>query len=356
MKKLLLVLSLAFSINLSKAQLITQGDFPFLGDIWVEYVDTVPSGFSISPAGFGQVWDFSTLFNVNDTAGFLFNPPNAVPNNWDQYFPGAHYSFFTQDTDSVTLFFKNATNGFFLDGIANNNDSLTPNGLNYLDYQPDYLFFPAPFQYGDTVVHFAKWSINDVVSGFPVLLTITFRQEFIGDGSGSLTTPLSNYPAVLRMKNTTTAYDSTFIDFNDGNGFVLSSSNGPNDTTISYSFLKDGPWMLVANLEVDPITQNVSRAGYYESYLINAIADESKNEISVYPNPVNNSESLSIESKESGNLMVFDINGKLVKILLLNRGRNIVSTESLPSGVYHYEFRGISNASPSRGKIVVIKG
>jgi hypothetical protein len=114
--------------------------------------------------------------------------------------------------------------------------------------------------------------------------------------------------------------------------------------------------MLVANLEVDPITQNVSRAGYYESYLINAIADESKNEISVYPNPVNNSESLSIESKESGNLMVFDIHGKLVKILLLNLGRNIVSTELLPSGVYHYEFRGISNASPSRGKIVVIKG
>lgn len=352
MKKILLLLCLSFGIQKSKSQVITQSDFPFLGDIWIEYVDTLPSGFSISPSGFSQVWDFSTLYNVNDTAGFIFNSPSAVPNNWDQYFPGAHYSFFTQDTDSTTLFFKTLGNGFFIDGIANNNDSLTPNGLNYVDYQPDYMMFPAPFQYGDTVVHLAKFILNDTVSGFPVMFSLTIKQEFYAEGSGSLTTPLWNYPNVLRMKTFSSTFDSTFIDFNDGNGYILSSNNGPSDSSITYHFLKDGPWMLVASLETDPATGNVTKASYFESYLISSLNDGNESGLKIFPNPATVNSAFKITTEDNGLLNIFDANGSLVSKTTLRSGTNMISTENLAAGLYHYQF--IGNSTPmAKGKIVV---
>lgn len=354
MKKILLLLCLSLFLQKGKSQVITQSDFPFLGDIWVEYIDTVPSGFSISPSGFSQVWDFSTLYNVNDTGGFIFNPPSAVPNNWDQYFPQAHYSFFLQDTDSTCLFFKNLANGFYIDGVANNNDSLTPNGLNYLDYAPDFMLFPAPFQYGDTVIHQAKFILNDTVSGFPVMFSLTLQQEFYGEGSGSLTTPLWNYPTVLRIKTFTTTYDSTFIDFNDGNGYILTSNNGPSDTSISYQFVKDGPWMLIATLEVDPFSGDVSKASYYESYLISSLNGEQQTKLNVFPNPVEANSIIKFTSSESGLLNIYDSNGKLVLNALLKAGDNLFSTEEFAAGLYHYKLIGTSNLT-NNGKFVVTK-
>jgi hypothetical protein len=354
MRKLILLLCLTLSLQHTKAQLITQSDFPFLGDVWVEYIDTVPSGFTVTPPGFGQVWDFSSLYNVNDTGGFMFNAPSAVPNNWDQYFPGAHYSFFFQDTDSTTLFFKNTGSGFFLDGIANNNDSLSPNGLNYVDYQPDFMYFPAPFQYGDTVVHLAKFILTDTVSGFPVLFGLTIKQEFFGEGAGSLTTPLWNYPNILRIKNFTTTYDSTFIDFNDGNGYILTSNNGPADTSISYQFVKDGPWMLVATMDEDPQTGNITRASYYQSYLINSLNANKVNEFNVFPNPVNENETISFNSLEMGILSIFDVNGKVVHQSTLKKGSNTISALGIAAGMYQYQFLGNDGISAS-GKIVISK-
>ncbi len=354
MKKLLLIILIAFGLQPGKAQVITQSDFPFLGDIWVEYIDNLPSGFSVSPSGFGQVWDFSTLYNVNDTGGFLFNAPSAVPNNWDQYFPGAHYSFFLQDTDSTCLFFKNTVSGFFLDGIASNDDSLSPNGLNYFDYQPDFMFFPAPFQYGDTLVHNARYILHDTISGYPVLFSFTLKQEFYGEGAGSLTTPLWNYPAVLRMKTFTTSFDSTFIDSNDGNGYILSSDNGPYDTTITYQFLKDGPWMLVATMDEDPASGDIIRASYYQSYLINNLEEKGNTSLQIFPNPVNQNETLQFNSDEVGQLVFVDVSGKVALQTNLRKGVNILSMQGISAGIYHYQFFG-QEKNIANGKIIVTK-
>jgi hypothetical protein len=156
------------------------------------------------------------------------------------------------------------------------------------------------------------------------------------------------------MKTFTTSFDSTFIDSNDGNGYILSSDNGPYDTTITYQFLKDGPWMLVATMDEDPASGDIIRASYYQSYLINNLEEKGNTSLQIFPNPVNQNETLQFNSDEVGQLVFVDVSGKVALQTNLRKGVNILSMQGISAGIYHYQFFG-QEKNIANGKIIVTK-
>lgn len=82
--------------------------------------------------------------------------------------------------------------------------------------------------------------------------------------------------------------------------------------------------------------------------IILAVNDLNKSEFNIYPNPVKNS--FYIQSKEKGNIRIFDLNGKLVASEKQNTGTSLIQI-NLPKGVYIVEFE--SAKSKSTKKLIV---
>jgi len=60
--------------------------------------------------------------------------------------------------------------------------------------------------------------------------------------------------------------------------------------------------------------------------------------VTIYPNPSH--QTLWVQSSFSGPATILDIKGKIVKRILLATGKNLVSTEELPAGIYLFTFPG----------------
>ncbi|MFL2571520.1 MAG: T9SS type A sorting domain-containing protein, partial [Parvicellaceae bacterium] len=60
----------------------------------------------------------------------------------------------------------------------------------------------------------------------------------------------------------------------------------------------------------------------------------SKNEIIIYPNPVNKNSLLTIKSTAKGEFTISDLSGKIIKQITISNGINTIPTNKLESGVY----------------------
>ena len=79
MKKIFTALLACMALHHVKAQTITSANFPNIGEIWVEFIDTTGSLVTIGPAGAGQTWNYGTSFNVGDTSSVNFRPLSDAP-------------------------------------------------------------------------------------------------------------------------------------------------------------------------------------------------------------------------------------------------------------------------------------
>lgn len=333
MKKTFLLLSALFSAFAGKSQTITQSDLPVVGEVWIEYIDTTGGGISIDPPGTGLNFDFTGL-NIHDTDGFIFQSINDAPAymNASTNFPGSGMCVLN-NTDSTGTFFSTSSDGLFLSGFYRPGLISVPQvGLNldavYLN--PGRLMIPVPFAYPDTRSHTSNFSFSFSPTFPPITVTVSssFVQYMEADGEGTLTTPFGVFPGVLRFKEITYTVDST--DYSA----LLTDTVEYSDTTVSYTFVKQGPHAVLASIDLDPNTLSPIRASYYDPLALVGTEEKSLSPV-LFPNPATDQISIS-HVRENTTFEVFDPTGRLLKTIQalgLSKGL-IMHTEELSSGMY----------------------
>jgi hypothetical protein len=234
---------------------ITQSDLPVAGNYLVQLRDTIHSAHPITAAGASaQVWDYTTNWTLKDTSTVYFQTASSVAGYTN--FPAANLGSYDAAT-STSTFYKNISTGFWGDGFYD--PTQTP-PYNIIDANPDLLLVPTPFTYGNSRTNNAKVTVD--VAGSPSYrYKVTLKQTITCDAWGTISTPSVSNASVIREKTFMYEIDSIYINF--GFGYILASTDGPKDTTITYSFLRKAPDMTVMTINQDWQTLQETQASYY---------------------------------------------------------------------------------------------
>lgn len=355
MKKTLLLASLIFAALVSNAQItINQSDFPVPGEIWVELSDGRYGVHTITAGGGPQSWDYSNAFVVDDTTVLGFITPASTPPGWASNFPNSTLALW-ELLDSSAVFLRSANDGLYVDGFY---DITGGQPLTVIDLDPDVLIIPAPMTNGSTTTDIGGFEIEQPAAppnpGF--LIKVFVVKEFDVDGYGSLITPAGTFPDVLRGKVIEYNIDSTFIDVLGTGNYTFLNANGPSDTTITYTFLQNGPNTTVMEIEEDPASPGTAAgARYYNPNLVslNDLQNEDRS-VNVYPNPVTgNVLNVEIGFNDAEILRVYDSKGSLLtEENISGVSKYELNTTRFGSGIYFYEVSPRSGL-PVRDKFIV---
>jgi hypothetical protein len=355
MKKQLLALSISLMSATAFAQpTINQADFPTAGDFWFELEDNRTGVHTITPAGPSQSWNYATAFIVDDTTGVNFISPASVPNGWATSFPNSTVAVYSA-YDTTAQFFKSLSNGFYADGIYSGS-ALLPTPM--IDVDPDQLLVPGNFTYNSTRNNVSVITFDQTTPPSTIRIKLYNIQLFEGDAYGSLTTPAGTFANTLRIKETSYSVDSTFIDILGTGNFTFLSSNGATDTSIVYSWVKNGTQPLLMSIDYDVVSQQTTGATY--TSLVPVGINEPAAEVSpvlVFPNPsANGWVNFRFENADADVLRIYSFDGRLVREERIKGVSNItVSTASFAHGFYLYEAFSESGAQISKGKFAVVK-
>jgi hypothetical protein len=361
MKKIFTILFAGMGICQMQAQTISNANFPMVGEIWVEFKDTSGSAINITPAGTSQVWNYATSFTVSDTTGLNFRPVSDAPAymNSGTNFPGASMTVIDDAMDSSATFLKSNSTGFYYDGVYDEGTiNLPAVGLymSAIDYSPDRLIIPAPFSYNDTRTNNAKFHIEftyNVPPTPPFLVEIDNYtiQDFIADGTGTLTTPLGTFNNVLRIKEYTYQLDST-----DYSLALIPDTVNAHDTVITYSFLHANSHCLLMTVEINALTLQTIKASYYDPIVLVGDEDNTSIPVTMYPNPASEEFYLNHVRNQS-TIHIYDATGKLVKHQYLGGLESNIklNTSEMPSGFYFFSISNAKNGNYFNGKFEVVK-
>lgn len=341
MKKIILILSIALNSLLASGQALTYLDLPVIGELWIEFKDTLGSNISISPPGAGQTWNFLNSFTVHDTIQYLPQMPASVPSAVANLFPTAtsadageapgEYTFYKTDLTGMYVDGYYSTQGFDVSGFT----------VNDKNYSSDLLYIPVPFDTGYVVQNTSVYSyIYPDPSLMPdALVKVTYStfQDMEAEAQGTLTTPLGTYNSVIRVKEMLTNTILYEIDsFALGNFTYL--TDFPSPTAYAYKWFKQGPNCLVMTATLDEF-QNVTEASYFTSSGLVGSNSQSSNNFVLYPNPVSQGSNLNISIKENTatTIIFYDLTGREVYQSAIPLGASImnVNTNILEPGLYY---------------------
>jgi hypothetical protein len=342
MKRFLLQMTLLMSPFFSYAQGIGYLDLPVPGELWIEFKDTTGANVTISPSGTGQTWNFLNSFTVHDTVQYLPQIISSIPASISSQFPQANLATPGELPGDYT-FIKTGLTGMFIDGIHSNTGiAVVGDTLNDINYDVDLLYLPIPFQYGDVVQNTSSYSyVFPEPSLLPdALIRATFFtfQDMETEAQGDLTTPLGNYPSVIRIKEMITKTVLYEIDsFALGNFSFFTDFTYP--TTFAYKWLKNGPNCLVMTATADEFN-NVTEASYYTSSgLVGLHTVKNTNEISLQPNPLTRGANLVVNFNEAHAtaISIFDLSGRNLYQTMVSKdvAKLNINTNMFESGLYY---------------------
>ena len=208
--KCLMAFLLFLSPQLLTAQIVIEStDMPTAGQTYYYGTDTMPTGFSVGPAGANVNWDFSSLAMHNRDTTWVVDPANTP---YASDFTGSDLGI-TQN-NSEYLFFDNTPTALVATGLAGDPFA---SGINLsVGFNPNFDQYQFSTEYGDAYAQsygFVKEipasqlppSItNQVPSGVTLnKVRVTFDQTFQDtiDAYGMLTTPVGTYNSLRKKRN-----------------------------------------------------------------------------------------------------------------------------------------------------------
>jgi hypothetical protein len=347
MKRFILQITLLMSPFLLSAQSIGYLDLPVAGELWIEFKDTVGANVTISPSGPGQTWNFLNSFTVHDTVQYLPQVISSVPANISSQFSQSNLAIQGEVPGDYT-FIRTDLTGMFIDGIHSDvGIDVAGYTINDLNYTVDLLYLPVPFQYGDVIQNTSSYNYvfpdSTLLPNALVRVTYLTFQDIETDAQGNLTTPLGNYPSVIRIKEMITETILYEIDsFATGNFTFL--TDFPSPTTFAYKWLKNGPNCIVMSAIADEFN-NVTEASYFTSSgLVGLHSEENYNKITLQPNPAVKGSNLTLNLNEKSvtAITIFDLSGRKLYQTLINKDATKlnINTNIFESGLY---FINVSN-------------
>lgn len=355
MKKILLIF-LLFSTLDSNAQItLNSSNVPPIGTNYttVRHNNSSIPGLFISAGGPAQTWNYSSGWILSDTSfNSVLNPAGLPQSN---LYPNSNLVF-SNISDPANPSYGYATStptGVRVDGFY----ALSSFGTYNASYE-GFNFIDLPMSYGSVFNYSGKISL--------VLIGSTFAQKVISretgtktvDAWGSITTPKTTYPSVLRMKQEIiTKVDSTFIDATGSGNFVFSNTSSSLPASNNYKFYANLPFPEVLTLRAIKETGQIT----YETYLDNSIlAEVNETEVnknpagSSYPNPASGLLHFSKNSPLVSKMELVNLSGKVVFSYAMNDLDHLsVATERFANGFYSWRLLNAEGAVLQAGKVLL---
>lgn len=361
MKKYLAITLFLLNVYAVKAQTIGYLDLPVIGELWIEFKDTVGSNITMTAPGMGQNWNYLNSFTVHDTVQYLPQMTSSVASNISSLYPTAT-SVIAGEVPGDYNFVMTDFTGMYFDGVHSDNGiDVAGFTLNDINYTVDLLYIPIPFQFGDVVQNTSSYSYvysdSMLLPGALVRATYSTFQDMETEGQGSLTTPLGTYNPVIRIKEIIIKSVLYEIDsFSTGNfTFLTDFTDLPK---YSYKWLKSGPNCLVMTANLDENNIVTSASYFTSSGLVNDQATSPEHVINISPNPVNQGSNLLIQlnKKDLNRIEICDLSGRQILNTRINEGTTQlnINTDDYESGMYYIKALHM-NGTQSVYKFSVIK-
>lgn len=217
MRKLALCLPavlLLLSPLFTTAQIVIESsDMPVAGQTFYYGTDTMPTGFSVGPAGPNVSWDFSNLTQHKRDTTWAIAPANTP---YASDFSSSDVALTQNNRDY--LFFDNTPAAFLATGLAGDPFA---SGINLsVNFSPSFDQYQFSTEYGDAYSDTYGFTKDIPASQLPPSITgqvpagvtlvkvrITFNQTFQDtiDAFGDITTPVGTYNSLRKKRNEQTS-------------------------------------------------------------------------------------------------------------------------------------------------------
>lgn len=320
MKKLLTLLTLALAYTGSFAQWsFSSTDYPAIGESQ-DYTSADTVGFNPGSSGTGATWNFSGLNNLNNTTWRMVTPSTAPQ--------GANYPAATQawvNSANDYRFYNVTSSGVYLLGeksIASTNCHYSDSGM----------VMAFPFSFGNSITDSVVGQYSD---GFISSATRKGEIAVEYDGFGSLTTPLSTYSNVARIRRQYSYNDSSWTGAANAILFIDEYEWYVEGTHFPVMYYKNQT--LVLNGGNPQITRTLLYAGTHVG-----VTDGVRNGFSmtVSPNPAQEQATLQFELNQPEMVIasILDITGAQVAVQTAQLGQGLqqlsLDLSQLAAGVY----------------------
>jgi len=308
-----IMIFLLFGGNIIHAQItIDKNDMPSIGDTIRKSLALNFELYDFEETGADFTWDFSGLLPLSQSVDtfksvsdapiygifFLFSANLASPVFIDTS------SFVELPMKDVYAFYDNKSSGYYYSGFGATIYGF-PLPLKFSQKDRVYAF---PMNYGDVDSSFSGLDVNLPGIGY---IKINRKRVNIVDGWGTLITPYGTFD-VLRQKSEVTEYDSIYLD-------TLGSGIPLNRNYIEYKWLAKNGKIPVLEVNDDYLNFFV----YYVDSVRGINLDVPENPgngvavAGLYPNPVRDRFTLSLDLKTSGNVTIklYDMNGRKIGVL-----------------------------------------
>ncbi len=310
MKKLFYLLFVSTCYFSSVAQItLTTADMPSAGALWVGFEDNRPGIHSTGTAGANQTWNFTVNYVVDDTSAMFFQLPSVTPAPVQAAFPNSTITIIDYADTAYTMLSTTAA-GLYIDGLYDGTIGAMPAAISF---NPKQLVFPTPFTMGNTRNSTSKWNFILNQGGTDFKFEISTIGTFTADAWGSLSTLAGTYPSTLRIKYVSYSVDSTFMDV--GGTWMFLSTNGPSDTSTTYSWFKNGAGTFLFESEEDDANPGMaSRVSYYSNQST-GLAQQLpvNNKMVAFPIPAKDFVTFRFADNRGVRLQLVDVTGKLVQ-------------------------------------------
>ena len=332
MKNLFTILFLVCIGGLIAQPTITYSALPTTGTVKITYADTFGTNLWVDSSGINKTWDYSGDFTVHAQSLDSFRSSSLAMHT--TIFPSA--GLYTPAGGNWESFYRTDSTGYYFDGMSTGS-------LMTLDSDPDELLMPVPFDYLSTT---QDSSYIKLEVGFGNYVSTYMNKTFQADAYGQLTTPVGTFNDALRIKISYEGRDSSVASF-PVNSITVSDSSWT-----KYIWVQNSNNLFLMSIDLD---QNgiISGGEYYSgnSITTNIIETEASNKVRLFPNPSSSTINWSLDIN-SGEILIFDVNGKELKRLVVKNNTPKMDISSFANGLYLYKLYNNKGNEVYAGEII----
>lgn len=357
MKKLFTLFAIAFIFSFAAKSQITIDEWDMAQPLtkYIQYDDSIPN-ILIQPGnpGANQTWDFS-LLQHHTTDTFVFTNSQWTP--YGSSFTNSNLCMMKISTDTNYTYLKTNADSMVILGQAvkfmGSANSIIVN-INPTQKLAD---FSSTYQSSFTntskfkvVVYYGQVVSGITIDSIKVKETTTTTSIF--DAWGNLTTSLGTYNC-LRANIQQITNDSIWaLAF--GNWIDMTATYGGIDTSKKYSWWAKNIGFVVAELNVDPVTDSVLGGKHLGVPPLPGSVQEFSDagQVSIYPNPAN--DNVVVNSTNSiYNIEISNTIGEIVKSQNLNCTAGIINVSDLNKGIYIIRIKSENGTALSVKKLII---
>ncbi len=336
MKKVILSIFTFIGLATSAQTLTYLNHAPAWGNIPFQTAQCDSTGITTGASGAGAVWSY-TPTNLHSLK--TYTTSNTLPGNAN--YPSANVSVYSSTTD--VAYHNTNTNSYKYYGgnLVINNFALE------VIYSSPALYASYPMSLNSSTTSATAGTVN-LTSPFPTSQAFTGNCSVLADATGTLNLSGTVFNDIIRVvtSQTIVAGIAATVYLVNYDYYSPSSSKAPiysiQTSTINAAFQP------TSTQTITTVLSNWTVVGLKET-------QNTKIELSVFPNPATNFVNFSTSSLEATKVLAIDLTGKIIATETMEMGKAKLNTSNLASGIYMYQVVDKNNQVLTTGKFNINK-